>query len=339
MHLQLNWYPLSGSNYAPNPCFRPPERVWDRPNSPAWGGLDLHPSRLGMKGAQMGEVRSAALRRLMLPHMARRVARTGAVLGGNDAELNDLVAALESEDEERAAATERHDKKPAAMQFAWPMLASCLLLRVRSIPADQYATKRRFSACSSRISRQSRPECSISRQHPVQIRACGAKWRPNSTVRPPQATYFYFAAHTAALATVHLQELSEHTLDGSGDIRYPDWDKVLAPLCEAGEVYRCFVAERVRSELLGDVRLAARSRVNSGHVTALVRADARSFRHYDNDSDARQRGTFAPLSLRAAWGPFILFAVVREGSPLQMAIDQLQPQQEHVDLSSPPRRR
>ena len=157
-------------------------------------------------------------------------------------------------------------------------------------------------------------------------------------MRPPQATYFYFAAHTAALATV-LQELSEHTLDGSGDIRYPDWDKVLAPLCEAGEVYRCFVAERVRSELLGDVRLAARSRVNSGHVTALVRADARSFRHYDNDSDARQRGTFAPLSLRAAWGPFILFAVVREGSPLQMAIDQLQPQQEHVDLSSPPRRR
>ena len=42
--------------------------------------------------------------------MARRAARTGAMLGGNDAELNDLVAALESEDEERAAltASERH---------------------------------------------------------------------------------------------------------------------------------------------------------------------------------------------------------------------------------------
>ena len=281
-----------------------------------------------------------ALRRLMLPHMARRVARTGAVLGGNDAELNDLVAALESEDEERAAATERHDKKPAAMQFAWPMLASCLLLRVRSIPADQYATKRRFA----RAPRVSPDNLARSAQSPVntpsksahvarngaQTRLCARRRLPTSTSLPTPLP--------SRLATV-LQELSEHTLDGSGDIRYPDWDKVLAPLCEAGEVYRCFVAERVRSELLGDVRLAARSRVNSGHVTALVRADARSFRHYDNDSDARQRGTFAPLSLRAAWRAFILFAVVREGSPLQMAIDQLQPQQEHVDLSSPPRRR
>ena len=114
--------------------------------------------------------------------MARRAARTGAVLGGNDAELNDLVAALESEVEERAAATERHDKKPAAKQFA-----------------------------------------------------------------------------------------------------------------------HC-------------------SRVNSGHVTALVRADRRSFRHYDNDSDARQRGTFVSVSLRAVWGPFILYAVVQKGSPLLRAL-------------------
>ena len=74
------------------------------------------------------------------------------------------------------------------------------------------------------------------------------------------------------------------------------------------------------SELLGDVRLAARSRVNSGHVTALVRADRRSFRHYDNDSDARQRGTFVSVSLRAVWGPFILYAVVQKGSPLLRAL-------------------
>ena len=63
--------------------------------------------------------------------MARRAARNGAVLGGNDAELNDLVAALESEVEERAAATERHDKKPPATQFARRMLAGCILLRLR----------------------------------------------------------------------------------------------------------------------------------------------------------------------------------------------------------------
>ena len=51
-----------------------------------------------------------------------------------------------------------------------------------------------------------------------------------------------------------------------------------------------------------------------------------SFRHYDNDSGARQRGTFETLSLRAAWGPFVLFAVVRKGSRLHAAIDALQPE-------------
>ena len=94
------------------------------------------------------------------------------------------------------------------------------------------------------------------------------------------------------------------------------------PPCAVGHVAR---HAQVSSELLGDVRLAARSRVNSGHVTALMRADRRSFRHYDNDSDARQRGTFVSVSLRAVWGPFILYAVVQKGSPLLSAIDELQP--------------
>ena len=40
----------------------------------------------------------------------------------------------------------------------------------------------------------------------------------------------------------------------------------------------------------------------------------------------RQRGTFETLSLRAAWGPFVLFAVVRKDSPLHTAIDALQPE-------------
>ena len=39
-----------------------------------------------------------------------------------------------------------------------------------------------------------------------------------------------------------------------------------------------------------------------------------------------QRGTFETLSLRAAWGPFVLFAVVRKDSPLHTAIDALQPE-------------
>ena len=58
------------------------------------------------------------------------------------------------------------------------------------------------------------------------------------------------------------EELSEHVAGGGGDIRFPDWAQLLKPLCGAREVYRQFRAERVPSELLGDVRLAARSRVN-----------------------------------------------------------------------------
>ena len=146
----------------------------------------------------------------------------------------------------------------------------------QSIPADQYTTKCRFS----RVPRVSPDNLAQNAQSPVKTPSKSAHVARNgaqtSTVRPPQATYFYFA-------------------------------------------------DRVSSELLGDVRLAARSRVNSGHVTALVRADRRSFRHYDNDSDARQRGTFVSVSLRAVWGPFILYAVVQKGSLLLSAIDELQP--------------
>ena len=106
--------------------------------------------------------------------MARRAARNGAALGGNDAELNDLVAALESEVEERAAATEQHDKKPAAKQFALRMLAGCIVLRVRSIAADQYTIKGRFARIP-RVSPMISPK--MRNQNPVQIRACGAKPR------------------------------------------------------------------------------------------------------------------------------------------------------------------
>ena len=135
-----------------------------------------------------------------------------------------------------------------------------------------------------------------------------------------------------------VEELAQHTVDGSGDIRFPDWERLLEPLRGASEVYRCFSAERVSSVLLGDVRLAARTRTNSGHVTALLRAEnGRSFFHYDNDSRARLRGKFDSVSLRDAWGPFTLYALVREGSPLQAAIDELEPAREFMDISSPSR--
>ena len=71
------------------------------------------------------------------------------------------------------------------------------------------------------------------------------------------------------------------------------------------------------------MRLAARSRTNSRHVTCLVRANGSSFRHYDNDSKSRQGGTFASISTRALWGPFMLYALIEEGSELHCKIDAL----------------
>ena len=110
-----------------------------------------------------------------------------------------------------------------------------------------------------------------------------------------------------------------------GDIRFPQWQKVLEPLRLQGEVYRSFVAERVPSELLAHVRLAARSRRNTTHVTALLRADnGRCFRHYDNDSTSRQSGTCDSISMRAAWGPYTMYALMAEDSPLRTAVDALQ---------------
>lgn len=106
----------------------------------------------------------------------------------------------------------------------------------------------------------------------------------------------------------HMEELAANSIEG--DIRFPVWEKVLEPLRNDGEVYRCFIASRVPSELLGHVRqLAARS--NSRH------------RHYDNDSKPRQGGTFASVPTRALWGPFMLYALIEEGSELHCKIDAL----------------
>ena len=121
-----------------------------------------------------------------------------------------------------------------------------------------------------------------------------------------------------------VEELAKSCIEG--EIRFPDWQKVLEPLRSEGEVYRRFHSDRVPSELLSHVRLAARSRRNSTHVTALVRAESgRFFRHYDNDSPFRQRGTFESISMRAAWGANVLFAILAEDSPLCKAIDALHP--------------
>ena len=125
-----------------------------------------------------------------------------------------------------------------------------------------------------------------------------------------------------------------------GDIRFPRWREVLAPLASADETMIVFNPSRVRSALLIHLRLASRVVTGTTHVTALVRDDTTqppTFRHYDNDSVERSRGTFRQMTARELWTNCTLSAVVKAGCELDDAVKQLQPVREYADICSPPR--
>ena len=110
------------------------------------------------------------------------------------------------------------------------------------------------------------------------------------------------------------------------DIRFPHWAGLLEPLMHDNEEFVAFNPTRVPSKLLRYVRLSARVRSGSAHVTALVRDDScagePAFRHYDNEGGVRLRGTFERVSLREAWVNCMMMAVVAKQSPLQRALTQ-----------------
>ena len=69
------------------------------------------------------------------------------------------------------------------------------------------------------------------------------------------------------------------------------------------------IQDRVPSELLVHVRLAARMVIAATHVTAVIRDDATrpiSFRLYDNDTAERARGTFRRIMPRELWSNVVL---------------------------------
>ena len=110
-----------------------------------------------------------------------------------------------------------------------------------------------------------------------------------------------------------------------GDIRFPCWRAILHPLVEPGEVLVAFDPQAVgASELLHDARLMACAYVETTHVIALFRHDSLvngrvGFRKYDNDSDARLRGTYELTSARRLWRPCDMYAITQEGSALYKA--------------------
>ena len=62
-----------------------------------------------------------------------------------------------------------------------------------------------------------------------------------------------------------------------------------------------------------------------------------SFRHYDNDSIERVRGTFRQLTTRELWTNCDLTAIIQQDSALNRAVQRLEPLVQHVVLpNSPP---
>ena len=117
-----------------------------------------------------------------------------------------------------------------------------------------------------------------------------------------------------------------------GDIRFPEWSSILRDLLREGEVVVRFNPQKVgASELLHDARLMAMVFLASTHVIAVHR-DAASlrgrvtFRKYDNDSDARRRGTFERVSARQLWaGGVEMIAITTRNSALHRAAGDLRP--------------
>ena len=115
-----------------------------------------------------------------------------------------------------------------------------------------------------------------------------------------------------------------------GDIRFPDWHRILQELLQPDEVCVRFNPQQLGgSELLHEVRLMAMVFLASTHVVAVHRDEEScggriTFRKYDNDSDARRRGTYERLPARRLWvGSCEMIAVTSCGSALHCAAGDL----------------
>ena len=113
------------------------------------------------------------------------------------------------------------------------------------------------------------------------------------------------------------------------DTRFPDWIRILQELQNGGE---CTVQLRLRNltdpGLLDHVRIAALYTTNPPHVVALLRAAPDRMRLYDNESEARGRGTHANLTnQQLALRQGVVVAIVPSGSPMASAQRRVEPVQ------------
>ena len=107
-----------------------------------------------------------------------------------------------------------------------------------------------------------------------------------------------------------------------GDIRTPDWPRVLTSMALEGEVVKRGTWGSVPTELYLDMRLAVSICQAATHVVGLVRDDD-TFRLYDNDSEARVAGTYSPRTpeaIRAERAGDCFFALILDSSALSATL-------------------
>ena len=128
-----------------------------------------------------------------------------------------------------------------------------------------------------------------------------------------------------------------------GEIRFPDWRTILTPLLrDDSEVVVSFDPTAIgTSELLNDVRLMACVYPSTTHVVAVLRHESLiggriGFRKYDNDSEARRRGTYELTSARRLWTRANMTAITTAGSTLHRAVEafRMRPR-EQINLTGP----
>ena len=133
-----------------------------------------------------------------------------------------------------------------------------------------------------------------------------------------------------------------------GDTRFPDWQRILATEASTGETVVTFSpAELPSTNLLLQARKFVFATCRPNHVTAHIR-DGTVFRTYDNDSEARRKGTYHIEEHSRFASPGIATAVIPYASMLHVEAQAQQmarlvrrnapiPEEQIMDLSSPPR--
>ena len=114
------------------------------------------------------------------------------------------------------------------------------------------------------------------------------------------------------------------TRDYAGDIRFPDWPRVMSPMLSEGEVIKRVSMSSVRAEELSDVRAGVIMTVLRGtHAIAMHNADDGSFHIYDNDSLDRIRGVSTLLrgdEIKDRFADMTLIAIMAEAAPLSLRL-------------------